>query len=68
MLQRMAVCSAVAGVLLGITNSVLAAVPMTSIADSYHNLGATNSRVTSPNSVRSTTEDEICVFCHTPHG
>lgn len=72
MLQRMAVCSAVTGVLLGISNSVPAAVPMVSIADSYHNLGATNSRVTSPNggtpANHSNDTAEICVFCHTPHG
>lgn len=46
--------------------------PMTSIADSYHNLGATNIRVTSPNgrppANHSNDTAEICVFCHTPHG
>jgi hypothetical protein len=47
-------------------------VPMTSIADSYHNLGSTNIRATTPNggvpANHSLDTAEICVFCHTPHG
>jgi len=48
------------------------AVPMNSIAESWHNLGAGNSKATTPNGVgpanHSTATGEICVFCHTPHG
>lgn len=33
-----------------------------SIVDSLHNLS-----VSGPGAVRATTQDEICVFCHTPH-
>jgi hypothetical protein len=45
---------------------------MTSIFDSYHNLGSTNIRPTTPNggtpANHSNDTAEICVFCHTPHG
>ena len=33
------------------------------IANTKHNLSATG-----PGTTRATTEDEVCVFCHTPHG
>jgi len=43
-----------------------------SIAESWHNLGALNIKSTTPsgNAVpnHSTATAEICVFCHTPHG
>lgn len=47
---------------------------MNSIADSWHNLGANNSKGGTPNSPtsgspnKSMATGEICVFCHTPHG
>lgn len=71
MRQRMAVCGAVTWILAVISNGAVAS-PMTSIADSYHNLGSTNSRTASPNNGpipnHSLDTAEICVFCHTPHG
>lgn len=61
---------AVAGAAL-IASSVQAA-PMTSIADSWHNLGALNSKAATPSgnvpANHTTDTSEICVFCHTPHG
>ena len=48
--------------------------PMTSIADSWHNLGANNRKGGTPNDPangnpnKSMATGEICVFCHTPHG
>jgi len=43
-----------------------------SIADSWHNLGAGNSKGVTPNggtpANHSAATTEICVFCHTPHG
>jgi hypothetical protein len=33
------------------------------IANTKHNLSATG-----PGTTRATSEDEVCVFCHTPHG
>ena len=50
------------------------ATQMTSIADSWHNLGANNSKGGTPNDPtngnanKSGATGEICVFCHTPHG
>jgi predicted CXXCH cytochrome family protein len=44
---------------------VMAATASAGIADTKHNLGSTHT-ATGGNSVDST--DEICVFCHTPHG
>lgn len=72
MLQRYALYIAILFVLVLFSNSLFAAVPMNSIADSYHNLGSTNSRATTPNGGtppnHSLDTAEICVFCHTPHG
>jgi hypothetical protein len=52
-------------------NSASAAL-MTSISDSWHNLGASPVKTTTPNGGttpnHSTNTGEICVFCHTPHG
>jgi len=54
------------------TASAVTAQPMNSIADSWHNLGANNSKTTTPNggspANHSPATGEICVFCHTPHG
>jgi hypothetical protein len=48
------------------------AAEMKSIADSWHNLGALNSKTKTPSgnatSNKSNDTSEICVFCHTPHG
>jgi hypothetical protein len=45
---------------------------MSSIADSWHNLGSLNSKTNSASDKaganHSTDTAEICVFCHTPHG
>lgn len=53
-------------------SSGLAAEPMNSIADSWHNLGAGNTKGLTPNgdapANHSLLTEEICVFCHTPHG
>jgi len=38
----------------------------TSIVDSRHNLGTSTSTITDRNRFSGT--DEVCVFCHTPHG
>lgn len=50
----------------------VSAAPINSIAESWHNLGAGNSKATTPNngtpSNHSNATGEICVFCHTPHG
>jgi len=40
-----------------------AAAPVSDIAATKHNLS-----VTGPGGVTATTEDQVCVFCHTPHG
>lgn len=52
--------------------STAQAAPMTSIADSWHNLGALNSKTQTPSGNptpnHTTDTSEICVFCHTPHG
>lgn len=58
--------------LLAVDNAM--ASPMTSIADSWHNLGANNRKGGTPNDPangnpnKSMATGEICVFCHTPHG
>ena len=61
---------AVAGVALIASN--VEAARMTSIADSWHNLGALNSKSQTPSgntpANHTTDTSEICVFCHTPHG
>ena len=63
-----------AAVILGAA-SVLAMSPThaaVSIADSWHNLGAGNTKKVTPNggspANHSAQTTEICVFCHTPHG
>ena len=43
-------------------NAAAAAATPYSIVNSKHNLS-----VSGPGSVRSTTEGEVCIFCHTPH-
>lgn len=52
-------------------NTASAAI-MTSITDSWHNLGSGNTKATTPNggtpANHTTDTGEICVFCHTPHG
>jgi len=62
---------AVAGAALVVSSSVFAT-GMNSIADSWHNLGAGNSKGVTPNggspANHSNETGEICVFCHTPHG
>lgn len=67
-----AISMAVAGAALIVANTVTAS-PMNSIADSWHNLGANNSKNGTPNDPNGTANHspatgEICVFCHTPHG
>ena len=70
--SRTAICASLAGASLMVSSAAFSAVPMNSIADSYHNLGANNSRTTTPNGGtppnHSNDTAEICVFCHTPHG
>ena len=69
---KAAICAGIAGASLIVSSTAFSAVPMSSIADSYHNLGANNQRATTPNggspSNKSLDTAEICVFCHTPHG
>ncbi|WP_455374601.1 cytochrome c3 family protein [Kaarinaea lacus] len=69
--SRTAICASLAGASLMVSSAAFAG-PMSSIADSYHNLGANNIRTTTPNGGpdpnHSTDTAEICVFCHTPHG
>ncbi len=52
--------------------SSASAAPINSIAESWHNLGAGNSKGVTPNggapANHSNATGEICVFCHTPHG
>ena len=43
--------------------SLVAAEPVPDVAGTKHNLSAS-----STGSTRAVSEDEICVFCHTPHG
>ncbi len=54
------------------TMSSAFAAGMQTIAESWHNLGALNSKGATPNggtpANHSTNTSEICVFCHTPHG
>jgi hypothetical protein len=83
LLSKSAIHAGIAGATLLVSGTVFAASvpggtgellgrPMTSIFDSYHNLGSTNLRPTTPNggspANHSTDTAEICVFCHTPHG
>lgn len=42
--------------------SLISAMAHAQIADTQHNLS-----VTGPGLIKSTTEQEICIFCHTPH-
>ena len=80
---KTAICAGIAGATLVVFSSTALAAPvggtppsfggpMSSIFDSYHNLGSTNVRTTTPNggtpSNHSNDTAEICVFCHTPHG
>ena len=68
--------AAIAGVSLIAASSAFAApttTQMTSIADSWHNLGSGNIKDGTPNLTgaipnHSTDTAEVCVFCHTPHG
>lgn len=55
--------SIIAGMLLG--SMVIAGGAMAGVADSKHNLGSTNERV---GENRTDATNEVCVFCHTPHG
>jgi hypothetical protein len=54
------------------SSTAMAGRPMSSIADSWHNLGSQNawSNTPSGNAIANHSNDtaEICVFCHTPHG
>jgi predicted CXXCH cytochrome family protein len=69
--SRTAVGMVVAGAALVVSSSAFATA-VNSIADSWHNLGAGNSKGTTPNNKatpnHSEQTGEICVFCHTPHG
>lgn len=70
--KKTAISLAIAGATMIVASSVSAA-PMTSIAESWHNLGSGNSKTEgTPNggtpANHSTATGEICVFCHTPHG
>lgn len=73
LITRTAVGLVLAGVTLLAANSAMASA-MNSIADSWHNLGANNSKGGTPNDPtngnpnHSEATGEICVFCHTPHG
>jgi len=71
--SKTAVSAAVAGATLMVSSSVFATAPaINSIADSWHNLGAGNSKGADANNDgaanHSTATGEVCVFCHTPHG
>ncbi len=71
--SKTAVSTIVASAALVVSSSVFATQPtINSIADSWHNLGAGNSKGTTPNNSgaanKSSATGEICVFCHTPHG
>jgi len=54
------------------SSTAMAGRPMSSIADSWHNLGSQNAWTVTPsgNAIANHSNDtaEICVFCHTPHG
>lgn len=69
--SKTAVSAVVAGAALVASSSAFATA-VNSIADSWHNLGAGNSKGTTPNNSgpanKSSQTGEICVFCHTPHG
>ena len=55
--------------LFGVETVLAGALPSSRISDvrnTKHNLSSLNSAVT--RNVKGTNEDEICVFCHTPHG
>jgi predicted CXXCH cytochrome family protein len=73
LLSRTAVGMVVAGAALIVSSSAFATAPsINSIADSWHNLGANNSKGATPNDSgaanKSSATGEVCVFCHTPHG
>ena len=63
---------AFAGAALLASSTAMAGTPMSSIADSWHNLGSQNAWTVTPsgNTTANHSNDtaEICVFCHTPHG
>ncbi len=52
-----------AGLVLFLGSLPLHAERLSDIRNTVHNFS-----VTGPGAVRATTEDEVCVFCHTPHG
>ncbi len=52
-------CAAV----LGATSALLRAAGISDVRGTKHNLS-----VTGPGTVKSTSENQVCVFCHTPHG
>jgi hypothetical protein len=60
------------GATLVASSTAMAGRPMSSIANSWHNLGSQNEWTVTPsgNPVANHSNDtaEICVFCHTPHG
>lgn len=62
---------AIAGATMFAANNAFAQA-LTSIAESWHNLGSGNSKTGTPNGGpnvnKSMATGEICVFCHTPHG
>ncbi len=49
--------------LLGASSALLPAAGISDIRNTKHNLS-----VSGPGTVRSTSESQVCVFCHTPHG
>jgi hypothetical protein len=71
LVTKTALGAALAGIAI-LATSTASATPMNSIADSWHNLGANNSKNLNPNGTgtpnMSNATGEICVFCHTPHG
>ena len=69
---KIALGTAFAGAAIIASSTAFAGRPMSSIADSWHNLGSQNTWTVTPsgNPVANHSNDtaEICVFCHTPHG
>lgn len=56
----------IAGLLLLTTNSW--AVKTFDVSGTRHNLSSTSVNIPGGNFYMATTEDEVCIYCHTPHG
>lgn len=67
-LERIGSWIAAAAVIVFTTAAVNSALAQTSIRDTKHNLGTSNPGAPTTTAHLTAGTDEVCVFCHTPHG